>query len=164
MEKPTPISEDDPTDGFDSGSPALDSWLAARALRNEESGASRTYVVREAGRIVAYYSLANGGAEHSGAPGAIRRNMPDPIPVMVFARLAVALTHQGRGLGRALVQDALLRTVQASEIAGIRAVTVHALDEQAAAFYERLGFKPSPIDELVYFARPASVLASIDET
>ena len=164
MERPTPISEDDPTGDFDSGSPALDNWLAARALRNEDSGASRTYVVREGGRTVAYYALANGGAQHAGTPGAIRRNMPDPIPVMVLARLAVARTHQGRGLGRALVRDALLRTIQASEIAGIRAMTVHALDEQAAAFYEHLGFKPSPIDALVYFVRPDSALAAIDGT
>lgn len=164
MERPSPIAKDDPTEDFDSGSPALDSWLAARALRNEESGASRTYVVRECGRVVAYYTLANGGAEHSSAPRAIRRNMPDPVPVMVLARLAVARSHQGRGVGRALVRDALLRTVQASKIAGIRAMTVHALDKRAAAFYAHLGFKPSPIDELVHFAVPASVLAAIGRT
>lgn len=164
MERPSPISENDPTDHFDSGSPVLDKWLAARALRNENSGASRTYVVREAGQIVAFYSLANGGADHSGAPGRIRRNMPNPIPVMILTRLAVARTHQGRGLGRALVRDALLRTLQASEIAGIRAVTVHALDKQAAAFYRHLGFSPSIVDELVLFARPDSVLAAIDKT
>ena len=162
LEKPGPISRDDPTDGFDSGNPVLDNWLAAEAIRNEAAGASRTYVVREAGRIVAYYSLATGGVERASAPGGVRRNMPDPIPVMILARLAVARSHQGRGIGRALVRDALLRTVRASEIAGIRAVTVHAIDEQAAAFYARLGFKPSPMDDLVYFARPESVLASID--
>lgn len=162
LEKPGPISTDDPTDDFDSGNPVLDNWLATEAFRNEEAGASRTYIVREAGRIVAYYSLATGGAERSSAPGGVRRNMPDPIPVMILARLAVARSHQGRGIGRALVRDALLRTVRASEVAGIRAVTVHAIDEQAAAFYVRLGFKPSPIDDLVYFARPDSVLVSID--
>ncbi len=162
MERPSPISKDDPVDCFDSGNPALDRWLVAHALRNQESGASRTYIVREAGRIVAFYSLATGGVEHSRSPRGIRRNMPDPIPVMILARLAVARTHQRRGLGRALVRDALLRTLQASEIVGIRAVTVHALDAQAAAFYERLGFKPSPVDDLIYFARPNSVLAAID--
>ena len=160
MQRPSPVSKDDPTDGFDSGSPVLDKWFAAHALQNQESGASRTYVVREAGRIVAFYSLATGGVEHSRAPGGIRRNMPDPI--MILARLAVARTHQGRGLGRALVRDALLRTLKVSEIAGIRAVTVHALDAQAAAFYKHLGFKPSPVDDLIYFARPNSVLAAID--
>ena len=162
LEKPGPISRDDPTDDFNSGNPVLDDWLAKEAFRNEEAGASRTYVVREAGRIVAYYSLATGGVERSSAPGGIRRNMPDPIPVMILARLAVARSHQGRGIGRALVRDALLRTVRASGIAGIRALTVHAIDERAAAFYERLGFKPSPVDDLVHFARPDSVLASID--
>ena len=161
MERPSPISKDDPTDCFDSGSPDLDRWLVTLALRNELSGASRTYVIREAGRIVAFYSLANGSVQKSGAPGAIRRNMPDPIPVMILARLAVARTHQGQGLGRSLVREALLRTLQASENAGIRAMMVHALDEQAAAFYERLGFTPSPIDQLVYFARMDFALASI---
>ncbi len=162
MEKPAPLSRGDPTGCFDSGSLVLDVWLAAEALRNEEAGASRTYVVREAGRIVAFYALAAGGVVRSSAPGGVRRNMPDPIPVMVLARLAVARSHQGRGIGRALVRDALLRTVRASEIAGMRAVVAHAIDEQAAAFYKRLGFRPSPIDALVYFARPESVLASID--
>ena len=162
MQRPSPVSKDDPIDGFDSGSPALDRWFAAHALQNQESGASRTYVVREAGRVVAFYSLATGGLEHSRAPGGIRRNMPDPIPIMILARLAVTRTHQGRGLGRALVRDALLRTLKVSEIAGIRAVTVHALDAQAAAFYKHLGFKPSPVDDLIYFARPNSVLTAID--
>jgi len=162
IERPSPLSEDDATDGFDSGNPALDRWFAAHALRNEESGASRTYVVREEGRIVAFHALAAGSVERSEAPGGIRRNMPDSIPVMILARLAVARTHQGRGLGRALVRDALLRTCRAAEIAGIRAMTVHALDRQAAAFYEHLGFKPSPIDALTLFARMDSVLAAID--
>ncbi|MCY3769919.1 MAG: GNAT family N-acetyltransferase [Gammaproteobacteria bacterium] len=76
--------------------------------------------------------------------------MPDPVPVMILARLAVARTHQGRGVGRALVQDALLRTLRVAEIAGIRAVSVHALDRQAAAFYEHLGFAPSPVDALYF--------------
>ena len=164
MKCPSPLSKDDPTDCFDSGTPALDSWLAARALQNEESGASRTYVVREAGRIVAFYALATGAVEHSGAPGGIRRNMPKPIPVMILGRLAVARSHQGQGIGRALVRDALLRTLQAAEIAGIRAVMVHALDKQTAAFYEHLGFERSPADELVLFARMSLVLAALDSS
>ena len=162
MQRPSLISKDDPVDCFDSGSPILDSWLSAHALQNQDSGASRTYVVREAGQIAAFYSLAAGSVERVNAPGGIRRNMPDPIPVMILARLAVARTHQGRGLARALVRDALLRTLKVSEIAGIRAMTVHAIDARAAAFYKHLGFMPSPIDDLIYFARPTSVLAAID--
>lgn len=163
MERPSPLSKDDSVGDFDSGSPVLDRWLSTQALRNEESGASRTYVVREEGRIVAYYALATGSMEHLSSPGSIRRNMPDPIPVMILARLAVVRTHQGRGIGRALVQDALLRTLRAAEVAGIRAVTVHALDQQAVAFYKHLGFKPSPVDDFVLFARPVSVLAAISK-
>ena len=162
MQCPSPVSKDDSIDGFDSGSLALDRWFAAHAWPNQKSGASRTYVVREAGRVVAFYSLATGSVEHSRAPGGIRRNMPDPVPVMILARLAVARTHQGRGLGRALVRDALLRTLKVAEIAGMRAVMVHALDAQAAAFYQHLGFKPSPVNALICFARPNAVLAAID--
>ncbi len=162
MERPSPISKEDMIDCFDSGSLALDRWLTAHALQNQESGASRTYVVREAGRVVAYYSIAVGSVERSRAPGGIRRNMPDPIPVMILARLAVARTHQGQGLARALARDALIRTLKVSEIAGIRAVTVHAIDAQAAAFYQHLGFRQSPVDDLIYFAQPNSVLAAID--
>ena len=164
MQRPSPVSKDDSTDVFDSGSPVLDRWFATHALPNQESGASHTYVVREAGRVVAFYSLASGGIEHPKAPGGIRRNMPDPVPVMILARLAIARTHQGRGLGRALVRDALLRTLKVAEIAGIRAVMVHALDVQAAAFYQHPGFKPSPVNALIYFARPNAVLAAIDST
>ncbi len=141
MQRPSPVSKDDSIDYFDSGSPALDRWFATHALPNQESGASRTYVVREAGRVVAFYSLATGSVVHSRAPDGIRRNMPDPVPVMVLTRLAVARTHQGRGLGRALVRDALIRTLKVAEIAGMRAVMVHAL---------------------IYFTRPNAVLAAID--
>ena len=164
MQRPSPVTKDDSINSFNSGSPALDKWFAAHALPDQESGASRTHVVREVSRVVAFYSLASGGIEHSKAPGGIRRNMPDPVPVMILACLAIARTHQGRGLGRALVRDALLRTLKVAEIAGIRAVMVHALDMQAAAFYQHLGFKPPPVNALIYFARPNAVLAAIDST
>ena len=114
---------------FDSGSPALDDWLRRRAQYNETAGASRTYVVCQGTRVVAFYSLANGAVVHAGVPGRIRRNMPDPIPIMVLGRLAVDRRLQRRGLGRALLRDAILRTLQAAEIAGIRAILVHAQDE-----------------------------------
>lgn len=133
---------------FDSGSPQLDHWLRRRALHNDAEGASRTYVVCQGARVVAFYSLASGAVLHAGSPGRVRRNMPDPIPVMVLARLAVDRRFQKRGLGRALLRDALLRTLQAAEIAGIRAILVHAKDESAKAFYERSGFLASPIDPL----------------
>ena len=131
---------------FHCGEPELDDWLRRRALQNEESGASRTYVVCVGQRVVGYYALAAGAAAHAHASGRVRRNMPNPIPVMVIGRLAIDVSFQGRGIGSALLRDAVLRTVQAAEIAGIRAILVHAISESAKRFYERSGFIPSPVD------------------
>jgi GNAT superfamily N-acetyltransferase len=144
LSRPSPLSEAHDRTQFDSGSPQLDSWLRERALRNQGTGASRTYVACEEARIVAFYSLANGAVAHREAPGKLKRNMPDPIPVMVLGRLAVDRAFQGRGLGKALLKDAILRTLQAADIAGIRAILVHAKDDNAKRFYERFGFRASP--------------------
>jgi GNAT superfamily N-acetyltransferase len=133
---------------FDCGVPDLDDWLKKRALANEESGASRTYVVCSAGKVVGYYALASGGVALSKAPGRMRRNMPDPLPVMIVGRLAVQRGWQGRTIGRSLLRDAILRTLQAAEIGGIRAILVHAISEDAKRFYERYGFASSPVDPM----------------
>ena len=146
---PEPIAAHHVLTGFDSGQPTLDSWLTARALKNERDGASRTYVVCDAGAVVAYYCLAAGSVQRRDVPGSLRRNMPDPIPVMLMGRLAVARSHQGKGLARGLVRDAVLRTLKAAEIEGIRALLVHALDDDAAQFYRHMGFLESPVDPLV---------------
>jgi len=136
------------TAAFACGEPALDDWLRRRALRNQDSGASRTFVVCRGGQVVGYYALAAGAVAQAAATTRTRRNMPDPIPVMVLGRLAVDQTCQGAGLGRALLRDAVLRTLQAADLAGIRAILVHALSEDARLFYERCGFQPSPFDPL----------------
>jgi GNAT superfamily N-acetyltransferase len=133
---------------FRCGEPELDDWLRRRAPLNEESGASRTYVICIGRQVVGYYALAAGAAAHRGAPGRVRRNMPDPIPVMVIGRLAVDLRFQGRGIGSALLKEAVLRTVHAAEIAGIRAILVHAINESAKRFYEKLGFVASPTNPM----------------
>jgi GNAT superfamily N-acetyltransferase len=133
---------------FDSGTPDLDLWLKRRALTNEALGASRTYVVCASGRVVGFYALATGAVAHEAVTGRVRRNMPDPIPVMVLARLAVDRAYQGRGLGRALLRDALLRTLQAAEIVGIRAVLVHALSPSAKQFYLQAGFTEAPLSPM----------------
>ncbi len=133
---------------FDSGTPVLDDWLRRRALPNQESGASRTYVICAGNRVVGYYALAAGAVAQTEATGRTRRNMPDPVPVMVVGRLAIDSSCQGRGLGRALLRDAVLRTMQAADIAGIRALLVHAIFEDAKQFYERCGFQPSPVDPM----------------
>jgi len=134
---------------FDCGEPSLDEWLRRRARVNEESGASRTYVVcASENRVVAYYAIAVGAVTHAEAPGRFRRNMPDPVPVMVLGRLAVDREFQGRGLARGLLRDAVLRTLQASEIAGVKAILVHAISEEARRFYESCGFIQSPLNQM----------------
>jgi len=133
---------------FDSGIPALDDWLKRRALANEQAGGSRTYVVCAGGRVVGYYALATGGVADAAAPGRVRRNMPDPVPAMLLGRLAVDRAYQDRGLGAGLLRDAILRTLQAAELGGIRAILVHAISEEAKRFYERHGFVESPVDPM----------------
>ena len=145
---PEKLRPDHDVSSFESGTPVLDDWLRRRALPNQESGASRTYVVCAGRRVVGYYALATGAIAQGEATGRTRRNMPDPVPVMVIGRLAIHSRYQGRGLGRALLRDAVLRTMQAAEIAGIRAMLVHAISEDAKLFYERCGFQPSPVDPM----------------
>ena len=137
---------------FCSGEPSLDMWLRSKALKNEGK-ASRTYVVCQGTKVVGFYSLAVGSVAHEFTPGNIKRNMPDPVPVMILGRLAVNQNVQGRGIGRALVRDAILRTIQAASIAGIRAILVHALHERAATFYQDCGFRASPVSPLTFMLR-----------
>lgn len=124
---------------------SLNDWLKRRARANQVSGASRTYVVTdEEGRVAGYYCLASGALALVQAPGSVRRNMPDPIPMAILGRLAVDRGWQGQGLGAALLRDAVERTRAASNILGIRGLLVHALSDEAKAFYERYGFVASP--------------------
>jgi len=134
---------------FFSGEPDLDDWVKRRALKNQDSGASRTYVVTTGRAVVGYYSLAVGALSQESAFGRVRRNMPDPIPVMLVGRLAVDRAWQRKGLGRALLRDAILRTIQAADIAGIRAILIHALSQDAKTFYERCGFYGSAVDPMI---------------
>jgi GNAT superfamily N-acetyltransferase len=147
---------------FHCGETTLDDWLRKRALQNEESGTSRTYVAC-VGRVVGYYALAAGAVTHAEAPGRVRRNMPDPVPVMVIGRLAVDQTMQGQALGPALLRDAVLRTVQAAEIVGIRAVLVHAISERAKRFYEKWGFIASPIEPMTLMITVAGARKALED-
>lgn len=146
---PEPLTAFHELSGFSSGAPALDGWLQRRALGNQASGATRTFVVCDAKRVVGYHSLASGSVRVAQAPGRFRRNMPEPIPVVVLARLAVAQAFHGRGLGRALFRDAALRVLQAADVIGIRGLVVHALTEDARAFYIALGMTPSSLDPML---------------
>ena len=142
---------------FDCGVPELDTWLKRRALQNDINRASRTFVVSAQGRVVGYYALATGAVAHSLATGRVRRNMPDPVPVMVLARLAVDQEFQGTGLGSDLLRDALLRTLAVADQAGIRAMLLHAISEEAKHFYVHHGFAESPVDPLVMMITLAEV-------
>jgi GNAT superfamily N-acetyltransferase len=148
LSAPEKLSAGHDLTGFDSGEMVLDEWLRKRAAQNEASGASRTYVVCSGKTVAGYYSLAVGAATHEQVPGRVRRNMPDPVPVMILGRLAVDKAFQGKGVGTSLLKDAVLRTLQAAEIVGIRALLVHALSDAAKGFYEAYGFIVSPIDPL----------------
>lgn len=149
LSAPAPLDADHDCTQFDSGEPVLDEWLQKRALANQLAGASRTFVVCDGKIVRAYYSLAAGAVLRAETPGRVRRNMPEPVPVAVLGRLAVDRSLQGQRIGSGVLRDAILRTLQASETIGIRALLVHALHEKARSFYERHGFSPSPIDPLM---------------
>jgi GNAT superfamily N-acetyltransferase len=156
LEAPALLHAEHQIDGFACGTVSLDDWLKRCARANQISGASRTYVVAEAGRVVGYCCLASGALALNDAPGGLKRNMPDPIPMAVLGRLAVDQTWQGRGLGAALLRDAVERTQAASAILGIRGLLVHALSDTAKTFYEHYGFVASPL-------RPMTLVMSLKE-
>ncbi len=148
LQRPRPIEPTDSTVSFDSGEASLDRYLADRALANHVSGLARCYVCidSESGHVVGYYTLSAVAVEHAELPGRARRNAPNPVPAVLFGRLAVDRLAQDSGLGRLLVRDAILSTLAAADRIGVRILIVHALHERATGFYEKLGFKRSPTD------------------
>lgn len=152
-------------DAFDCGKEPLDRFLQRHALVNQKAGSAQTYVVcRGEQRVAGYYSLAVGAVEHADAPGRVGKGLArHPIPVMLLARLAIDRAEQGKGLGKALLKDALLRTAQAAEIAGIRALLVHAKDDEARAWYEQFDFEPSPTDPYHLFLLMKDLRALLGE-
>jgi GNAT superfamily N-acetyltransferase len=156
---PAPLGAEHQVQAFACGESSLDEWLKRRALANQTSGASRTFVVTDDDRqVMGYYALAAGAVAHQDAPRSIRQNMPDPIPVMVLARLAVDVRAQGVKLGAALLQDALQRCVRVAQDTGVRAMLVHALNDRAQQFYEHYGFKASPVHPMTLMLRIGPVL------
>jgi GNAT superfamily N-acetyltransferase len=136
-------------DGFDSGADELGAWLRRYARMADAAGTARTYVLADDERVLGYYALTPGAVNRRDLPERHARGMPaHPIGVILLARLAVDRSLQGRGYGRALVADAAIRTLQAADLVGARAMLVHARDERTASFYERLGFTRSPTDAL----------------
>ena len=145
---PRSIRDDDDVAGFDSGELSLDAYLRSRALANHAEGASRTFVTCHGGRVIGFYSLAAASVERRSAAGRIRRNMPEPVPVILLSRLAIDRSEHGKGLGRHLLRDAILRSVRAADPIGVRALLVHAVSDEARSFYLHFGFESSPTDPL----------------
>lgn len=158
-----PVSLDDTHElaMFDSGEAALDDWLRRRARANQVAGASRTFVVCRAGFVVGFYCLAAGAVAVATAPGRVKRNMPDPIPMAILGRLAVDRSLHGQGIGRALVRDAVVRVLQASAVLAVRGLLVQALNDNAGRFYQSCGFTPSPTERLMLMATISDLKAAI---
>jgi GNAT superfamily N-acetyltransferase len=156
---PEPLADAHELAEIDSGVASLDDWLRRRARGNQASGATRTFVVADGNRIVAYYAVASGGISPGAAVDRFRHNMPDPIPVALLARLAIDRAWQGRGLARAMFRDCAARVLYAADTLGIRGIVVHAISEQAKGFYLALGFEPSPLDPMLLMVTLGDVRA-----
>ena len=160
LSAPVPLTAEHDLSAFDCGEPALNDWLRRRALNNE-SRFSRTYVVCDDNRVVAYVCISAGAVERAAAPGKLRRNAPDAIPVSVIGRLAVSRDHAGQGLGADLLSDALRRIAAASQSIGIGAVLVHAKDDAAKRFYMKCAeFIEYPEDSRILFLPIQTVVAA----
>jgi len=158
---PEPLSDRHQIGEFASGVASLDDWLKRRAYKNQAADASRIFVACEAAKVIGYYALASGGVEIAAAPGRFRRNMPEPIPVVVLGRLAVSHSHKGQGLGRALFRDSAKRVLHAADSIGIRGILVHAISEDAKAFYIALGFEPSPLEPMTLMVTLADLRGTL---
>ncbi|MBF0255177.1 MAG: GNAT family N-acetyltransferase [Gammaproteobacteria bacterium] len=160
LSAPQPLATTHVLNEFACGEYSLDEWLKRRALTNQLSGASRTFVVTDQdSRVYGYYAMAAGAVSHQAATSSVRRNMPDPVPVIVLARLAIDQSAQGSKLGAALLQDAVNRAVAVSQHAGVRALLVHALHDRAKRFYTHYGFRESPQQPMTLMLRLNSVRA-----
>ena len=156
------LSASDTVDSFDCGQPALNQFLQRFALVNQKSNSAQTYVSCYSDAVVGFYSLAVGSVDPAtAAPRVIKGVAQHPVPVMILARLAVDLQHQGVGLGKALLKDSLMRTAQAADIAGIRSLLVHAKDDSARQWYLNWEFEPSPSDPFHLFLLLKDIKASM---
>ncbi len=153
---PAPLGPEHELAAFASGIAPLDEWLKRRARRNEAEGASRTFVACHGRRVVGYYSLAAASVLRAATTARVRRNMPEAVPAVLIGRLAVDQAWRGRGLGADLLRDAVLRIVAASGTVGARAILVHAISEDAKTFYEKHGFRASPIE-------PMTLMITVEE-
>ncbi|MEY2721362.1 MAG: hypothetical protein RL597_807 [Pseudomonadota bacterium] len=157
------LTPSDAVQSFDCGDVALNSFLHRFALVSQQSNSAQTYVCGYGGSVVGFYSLAVGSVDPAAAAPRVIKGVPrHPVPVMILARLAVDVAHQRVGLGRALLKDTLRRTAQAADIAGIRALLVHAKDERARNWYLSFDFEPSPSYPLHLFLLMKDLRAALD--
>lgn len=159
---PELLTEEHECSGFGCGKPPLNQYIKKYALVNQQNDISRTYVATRDGRVVGYYTLTFGSISHDEATPKIKAQLPQyPIPIMLLARLAVDQREAGKGLGKGLLKDALLRTIQAADIGGLRAVLTHAKDEESKQFYQKFGFEESPIQPLTLMLSIKDIRASL---
>lgn len=160
---PEPLRKYHDSELFTSGVDSLDIWLKRRALKNQITGASRTFVACIEQRVIAYYALSSSAIAVNETSGRFSRNMPNPIPVVMLGRLAVDQSFQGKGIGRSLIRDAGLRVMQAADTIGIRGLMVQALSIEAKYFYEQVGFEASPLDSMILMMTIADLKAIIKQ-
>jgi len=163
LRPPQPITPDHDLAGFECGEPSLDEWLKRRALRNQASGASRCFVLCNGASVIGYYSLSAGVIAHEAAPKAMRRNMPDPLPVLLLGRLAVDRRHHNRGIGQALLRDAMIRAVRVASETGVFAILVHAISDPAKQFYLSRGFLESPLQPMTLLMTISTIRSILAE-
>jgi len=162
LSAPTHLTPAHDLSSFDCGRVELSDWLRERALDSEREFFARTFVVTAGMVVVGYYCISAGSIARVEAPGRVRRNAPEQIPLVLIGRLAIHVDWQGKGLGEDLLLDAYRRTLQISEIIGIRTILVHALDEKAAKFWRRMEFLPYPADSLTFFQPLRNVIKALD--
>jgi GNAT superfamily N-acetyltransferase len=163
--QPRPIEQGDDLAAFDCGKPPLNEFLKQRALKNEGK-ASRTYIVtaqtgEDTGKVVAYYTLAAGAVSHDNAPGWAKRNLPDPLPAVVLGRLTIDSKHQGKGIGKHLLREAMQRSLEFAAQVGVRVLIVHAIDDDAIGFYVPFGFRRFPTDGRTLFLPIETIAAAL---
>lgn len=162
LNPPQKISDEHETQDFDCGDVCLNDWLKRKAKKNESANDSRTYVVCNDQKVIGYYSIAMGSIEHSEVPSSLKRNSPNPISVVVLGRLAIDKNWQRKGLGQALLKDAILKTIAASEIVGAKALVVHAISSEAKQFYKANGFIDSSTIEMTVMLPMKDILKNIE--
>jgi GNAT superfamily N-acetyltransferase len=164
LSSPALISTDFELDNFDSGESSLDDWLKKRSLKNQISGASRCFVLCEGKRVIGYYSLSAGAISHESAPKSMRRNMPNPLPILLLGRLAIDKNYHNKGLGSALLRDAMLRVVNIAHDAGVFAILGHCLSDEAKKFYLSRGFVESPLKPMTLMMTLETVRSILAES